>query len=293
MLLAGNNHAQSKYLIKKASKASLQFAGKASAGTNYAFKPDTIIVRPDTRQVILKMNDEFSYIPFRVENTQRYQKELKQLLGRKFRRYEVSIETMGQKIQQLIPNLYRDQSVTIDAKRQQLNKVVSIPVVRNISANNHFAEGLDNRNIALWHSHGWYYENTLDRWEWQRARVFLTVEDIWTMSFVIPYLAPMLENSGARVFLPRERDIQKHEIIIDADGSTSKSTYTEVGEGFQDGKEKGYGLKVPFLLEGENPFQMGQSRRIQASKTSSSSVVYKPEIPEPRRLCRLYLVCRR
>jgi hypothetical protein len=281
MLLAGNNHAQSKYLIKKASKASLQFSGKASAGTNYAFKPDTIIVRLDTRQVILKMNDEFSYIPFRVENTQRYQKELKQLLGRKFRRYEVSIETMGQKIQQLIPNLYRDQSVTIDAKRQQLNKVVSIPVVRNISANNHFAEGLDNRNIALWHSHGWYYENTLDRWEWQRARVFLTVEDIWTMSFVIPYLAPMLENSGARVFLPRERDIQKHEIIIDADGSTSKSAYTEVGQGFQDGKENGYGLKVPFLLEGENPFQMGQSRKIQATKTASSSVIYKPEIPEP------------
>jgi Protein containing tetrapyrrole methyltransferase domain and MazG-like (predicted pyrophosphatase) domain len=271
---------QSKTLLKKANKASLEFIGKASAGTDYKFKRDTVIVSPEAKKVSLKMKDEFSYIPFRIENTQQYNQDFKQLLGRKFRKYSVSIETMGKEIQQLIPNIYRDQSLAADAKRLSQSKNTKLPVVRNISANNHFSEGLANKNIALWHSHGWYYENTLDRWEWQRARVFLTVEDIWTMSFVVPYLTPMLENAGANVFLPRERDIQKHEVIIDADGSTKGSTYTETGTDFQEAPEKGFGLKVPFLLEGENPFQMGQTRRISAQKSAKSTVTYQPEIQE-------------
>jgi len=271
---------QSKRLLKKADKASVEFARKASEGTDYKFKKDTVIVFPEAKKVTLKMKDEFSYIPFRIENTQQYNQDFKQLLARKFRKYSVSIETMGKEIQQLIPNLYRDQSVAIDNKRLSQSKNLKLPVVRNISANNHFSEGLANRNIALWHSHGWYYENTLDRWEWQRARVFLTVEDIWTMSFVVPYLTPMLENAGANVFLPRERDIQKHEIIIDADGCTKGSTYAENGTNFQGASEKGFGLKVPFLLEGENPFQMGQTRRMPAQKSANSAVTYQHEISE-------------
>lgn len=272
--------AQPKKLIKKADKASVEFARKASEGTDYKFKKDTVIVFPEGKKVTLKMKDEFSYIPFRIENTTQYNQDFKQLLGRKFRNYSVSIETMGKDIQQLIPNIYRDQSLAVDSKRLSQSQNTKLPVVRNISANNHFSEGLTNRNIALWHSHGWYYENTLDRWEWQRARVFLTVEDIWTMSFVVPYLAPMLENAGASVFLPRERDIQTHEIIIDADGSTKGSVYTENGIAFQNGPEKGFGLKVPFLLEGENPFQMGQTRKMAAQKTTNSTVTYQPEIQE-------------
>ena len=272
--------AQPRRLIKKASKASAEFARKASEHTDYKFKADTVIVNPETRNVTLKMKEEFSYIPFRVENVKQYNQDFVHLLGRKFRKYKASIETMGKEIQELIPNLYRDQSVAVDAKRLSQTSRSKLPIVRNISANTHFTEGLTNRNVALWHSHGWYYENTLDRWEWQRARVFLTVEDIWTMSFVVPYLAPMLENAGAHVFLPRERDIQQHEIIIDADGSTQGSAYSETGSGFQDGKALGFGLKVPFLLEGENPFQMGQTRKIQAQKTTNATIIYKPEIPE-------------
>ena len=272
--------AQPKKLVKKADKASLEFARKASEGTDYKFKKDTVIVFSEAKKVTLKMKDEFSYIPFRIENTTQYNQDFKQLLGRKFRNYSVSIETMGKDIQQLIPNLYRDQSLAVDTKRLSQTKNTKLPVVRNISANNHFPEGLANRNIALWHSHGWYYENTLDRWEWQRARIFLTVEDIWTMSFVVPYLTPMLENSGAQVFLPRERDIQKHEIIIDADGLSQGSTYSETGTNIQETPEKGFGLKVPFLLEGENPFQMGLTRRILAQKSANSTVTYQPEIPE-------------
>ncbi|MCK7533361.1 MAG: hypothetical protein MZV63_21180 [Marinilabiliales bacterium] len=81
-------------------------------------------------------------------------------------------------------------------------------------------EGLDGRYIALWHSHGYYFDMPLDRWEWQRAKLFGTVEDLSVMAYVIPYLTPMLENSGATVFLPRERDVQLNEVIVDNDRST-------------------------------------------------------------------------
>lgn len=271
---------QSKRLIKKANIASTEFAKKASEGTVYKFRFDTVVVDQKSKKVNLKMKEGFSYIPFRPENTLQYNSWFKESLGRKFRSYSVSIESTGKEISELIPNFYRDQTLPIDASRLSKSSQPKLPIVRNISRNTNFANGLSNRNIAMWQSHGWYYENTLDRWEWQRARDFLTVEDIWTMSFVVPYITPMIENAGANVFLPRERDIQKHEIIIDADGSTKGAFYEEVGAGLTTGSEKGFGLKVPFLFESENPFQMGQSRQMPAQKKDDSKILYKPEIPE-------------
>lgn len=63
------------------------------------------------------------------------------------------------------------------------------------------------RNIALWSSHGYYYERTLNRWEWQRARLFTTVEDLLSASFAIEFLLPMLENAGANVFVPDRKSV--------------------------------------------------------------------------------------
>ena len=271
---------QSELLVKKANKASIEFAGKASRGTAYKFKSDTVNVDQASRKVVLVMNGVFGYIPFRTENTLQYTNEFKNLLGRRFRSYSVSIQSMGKEIQELIPNFYRDQNLAPDRIRLSRPAPPRVPIVRNISGGIQFPEGLSNRNIALWHSHGWYYENTLDRWEWQRARLFMTVEDLWTMSFVVPYITPMLENAGARVFLPRERDIQRHEIIVDADGSSKGSVYQEKGEHIQAGSEKGFGMKVPFLMEGENPFRMGQSRQMPALENEDSKISYIPDIPE-------------
>lgn len=271
---------QSNRLIKKANIASTEFAQKASEGSVYKYKFDTVVVDLQAKKVNLKMKEGFSYFPFRPKNTSEYYNRYKESLGRKFRTYSISIESMGKEISELIPNYYRDKTIAVDASRLSQPSKPKSPLVRNISGEMNFTEGLKNRNIALWHSHGWYYENTLDRWEWQRARVFLTVEDIWTMDFVVPYITPMLENAGANVFLPRERDTQKHELIIDADGSTKGSVYQETGDAIQAGKEKGFGLKVPFLVEGENPFQMGETRQMLAKKLADSNINFLPEIPE-------------
>lgn len=266
--------------IKKANQASAEFAKKASEGTVYRFKIDTITVDHQSEKLVLKMNESFSYLPFRPENTQQYYLWLKDLLGRKFRNYSLSIESMGKPIGELIPNYYRGSSIAADRSRMGKPSKPTLPLVRNSSSDENYELGLGNRNIALWQSHGWYYENTLDRWEWQRARDFLTVEDIWTASFVLPFITPMLENAGARVFLPRERDIQSHEIIIDAEGSTKGSVYEETTGRVADSGEPGFGLKEPFWFESENPFQMGKSRVMETGKNSDSKIFYTPEIPE-------------
>ena len=54
------------------------------------------------------------------------------------------------------------------------------------------------------------------------ANLFGTTEDLYTQTIVIPYLFPMLENAGAVVVSPRERDWQKQEVIVDNDNPRAK-----------------------------------------------------------------------
>lgn len=264
--------------VKKAHSAAERFSEEAKNGSSFSTKVDTVIIDSHQKTFTLKMTDGFSDNPFREENTEDYYSLLKDASGRKFREYTFSIETIGKEIGDLIPNYYRNQTEK-DVKRLSLQHANQPGLVKNISKNYTFSQGLSGCHIALWHSHGWYYENTLDRWEWQRARVFQTVEDIWTMSFVVPYIAVMLENSGANVLIPRERDTQINEVIVDADGSSANAEYIESGI-WQPSAQPGFGLKVPFLFDGENPFQMGTSRRIKSDSQGSASIRFVPEIPE-------------
>lgn len=143
--------------------------------------------------------------------------------------------------------------------------------------------GLDGANIALWQSHGWYFESKLNRWEWQRARIFETVEDLYTQSYVLPFLMPMLENAGAYVMSPRERDIQLTEIIVDRDGGFAYDGYKE-HKGKKSWKDGGvgFGYTSSILYGNDNPFKNGKFRKVEAVKPGQdeSKVVYKAEIPE-------------
>lgn len=72
-----------------------------------------------------------------------------------------------------------------------------VPWVKNISRPNEVSRGLQDRHIAVWQSHGNYFKNDKNEWGWQRPRLFCTTEDLFTQSFVLPYVIPMLENAGA------------------------------------------------------------------------------------------------
>jgi hypothetical protein len=264
--------------VKKANAAAEKFSSEAKKQSSFSTKVDTVIINNQQKTYTLKMGDGFSDNPFREVSTKDFYSLLKDVSGRKFRKYSFSIETMGKEIGELIPNYYRTKSPK-DATRLSVQKATQSVLLENISKNTNYSEGLNGRHIALWHSHGWYYENTLDRWEWQRARVFQTVEDIWTMSFVVPYITPMLENAGANVLIPRERDTQPNEIIIDADGSSKNAEYIATGN-WQPGNNEGFGLKVPFYFDGENPFEMGETRKVKTDAEGSASVQYLPGFPE-------------
>ena len=143
--------------------------------------------------------------------------------------------------------------------------------------------GLQDRHIAVWQSHGWYYERKLDRWEWQRARLMQTVEDLYTQSYVLPYLVPMLENAGANVLLPRERDVAKEELILDNDRMTTvDGTYTEtIGEHpWTDGDGQGFAHLKRTYSDGENPFRDGTYRQTTTTrKGAESQAAWIPSIP--------------
>ena len=153
-----------------------------------------------------------------------------------------------------------------------------------------FTKGLAGRNIALWQSHGRYFEEKTDRWEWQRAPMFQTVEDMYTQSYVLPFLIPMLENAGAYVMTPRERDPQTNEVIADNDPAfeegrgegvriegrySETGTWSDAGVGFADARAAYSSL--------ENPFLMGTARQAECAehrKDKAAEARWTPEIPE-------------
>ena len=153
-----------------------------------------------------------------------------------------------------------------------------------------FSKGLTGRNIALWQSHGRYYEEKLQRWEWQRAPLFQTVEDLYTQSYVLPFLIPMLENAGAYVMTPRERDIQTNEVIADNDPSFKKGRgegirisgkYSESG-GWSDAGT-GFADTSATYSEKQNPFLMGTARMAgcyDRKNKQVSKAIWTPDIPE-------------
>ena len=135
-------------------------------------------------------------------------------------------------------------------------------IVENVGAKK-FDKGLSGKHIAVWQSHGRYFDGGLDLWTWQRPCLFQTCEDMFTQGFVLPYLVPMLENAGAYVLLPRERDVQKHEIIVDNDescGARGTGTYKETGKWSDAGK--GFADPKEIYEDLENPFRFGEMRSL-------------------------------
>ncbi|MEJ5263337.1 MAG: fibronectin type III domain-containing protein [Ignavibacterium sp.] len=155
-------------------------------------------------------------------------------------------------------------------------------LIKNISKPYSVTNGLNDKNILLWHSHGWYYNNQEKRWMWQRARLFQTVEDIGPLSFTIPFLIPMLENAGATVFVPRERDTQINEVIVDNDNDKQKAFIETTKTKNLKWKtfDTGFAMKNPTLKEGENPFRMGTSKYIETDTVETASIKWNPEFPE-------------
>lgn len=241
-------------------------------------KIDSVAVNGNTLQLFANMN--CSYIPFREDNVAEIYQGVAGLLPAEFAKHKVQIWTNKRCIEDLIPQALRSKK---DKKAKTFSPEVDKPLVTNLSAPHTPTQGLKNRHIALWQSHGWYYEPDLDRWEWQRARIFQTVEDLYTQSYVLPFLVPMLENAGANVLMPRERDVNTAEVIVDNDGSMDgRSLYLEnIGDKtWKQGDGQGFAHLRKQYDGFENPFREGTYRAVETiKKGKESTVAWVPEIP--------------
>lgn len=154
------------------------------------------------------------------------------------------------------------------------------PVVRDNAPD--ASKGLAGRNIALWQSHGNYYNKDKNQWIWQRAHLMQTIEDLYSTSYVLDLLVPMLENAGAYVMLPRERDLNDVEVIIDAD-SPSTEGYNEHSGAKKWSNAATTGFKMPegSLGDRQNPFKEGTARQVTTVGANSdlSIATWNAEIP--------------
>lgn len=232
------------------------------------------------RQIAVYLNDYFAYIPFRPENTAEIYTALRKQLGWRYRHDALVIYSLKQPIEQLIPNHFRRRVEDYDHERLAKPGVRLPAIVRSLSKPYQPTKGLAGYNLALWASHGWYWNQKMERWEWQRPRLFETVEDLLPTSFVLPFLLPMLENAGAYTFIPRERDIQTNEVIVDNDGSSEVSLYRETEKLLLTQTKSGFAIGKPPYPVGVNPFTLGTSRFFVSDSNNSARIQWIPVIPE-------------
>ena len=248
-------------------------------GTRLTQAPRMVEYRLDNANKTLSITaDEFfAAQEFTPEITAHIYKKVKGELPKPYRDYQVTIYTNGMAIDELIPNRL---SQNADASRLWGDiDYDGAPWVTNISHPVKYTHGLQGRHVALWASHGRYYDQKRGCWRWQRPKLFGTTEDLFTQTIVVPYLIPMLEKSGAVVFTPRERDWQKEEIIVDNDGS--KRNYIEVTSHSQwmQTNQPGFAWHAGNYQDKENPFVAGTARMVKSttSKSRYSLATYQPD----------------
>ena len=237
----------------------------------------------DRRTLTITADEYFAAQEFTPEITAHIYKKIKDEVPKVYRDYQITVITNGLAIDELIPN-----RLSHNADKSRLWGDIDYdgePWVKNISNPHKITHGLQNRHISLWASHGRYYDQQRGFWRFQRPKLFGTTEDLFTQTIVVPYLIPMLEQAGAIVFTPRERDWQKEEVIVDNDGA--KYNYIEMNgrHKWQATNLRGFAWHAGAYQDGENPFEAGTARMIKStnSKSNYSQAIYQPRFPKEGR----------
>lgn len=235
-------------------------------------------VRIDNRmhEAAVGLNENFTYLPI----TQNFIGDLKGT------------------VRHALPDSVRNYSIALKVGRHDLSYYISRvdklpesarknPVfVKPTDPWSTFSKGMNNDNIALWHSHGKYFRN--GNWLWQRGFLFETIEDVYTMSYILPFVVPMLENAGANVFLPRERDVNRNEVIVDNDTYPGGKVYSQSDFRITNGAQKwkvgegeGFIYDLPAFRDTENPFTNGTYMEVPTvSKGNPSVAAWYADIPK-------------
>lgn len=228
------------------------------------------------RTLNVQLSSSFAAQDFTASSVRFYYKRLAKALPRPYNKYKLTIMAGGLPIEQLVAGSKCEKGMPNAWGKTEYE---GAPWVMNDSRPYFVSHGLFDRHLSLWASHGRYYDGKKDRWKWQRPNLFGTTEDLFTQTIVIPYLIPMLENAGAVVFTPRERDWQKNEVIVDNGG---RGYVEDSGkETWKTAQENGFAYHAGTYRDGENPFTQGTARAVKATKKADVSwASYQPNIPQ-------------
>lgn len=228
------------------------------------------------RTLNVQLSPSFAAQDFTASSVRFYYKRLAKALPRPYNKYKLTIMAGGLPIEQLVAGSKCEKGMPNAWGKTDYE---GAPWVMNDSRPYFVSHGLFDRHLSLWASHGRYYDGKKDRWKWQRPNLFGTTEDLFTQTIVIPYLIPMLENAGAVVFTPRERDWQKNEVIVDNGG---RGYVEDSGkETWKTAQENGFAYHAGTYRDGENPFTQGTARAVKATKKADVSwASYQPNIPQ-------------
>lgn len=237
-------------------------------------------VNPDTKNhnVNVKLNENFTHLPVTQELIKEMECEITNALPDSIKEFKLNLRVGDRAFAYYITK--------VDKLPEQYRK--NIPFVYPTEPYFNPVKGMQGDIVALWHSHGRYFKPGSGSWMWQRPLLFETVEDIFTMGYILPYTVPMLENAGAYVFLPRERDTNIHEVIVDNDTNEggilmSQPYYKEISgsKKWENGELEGFIYDLPDFRDTENPFEGGSYRQTTTIKSGQESIAaWYADIPQ-------------
>ncbi|MDE6342722.1 MAG: hypothetical protein K2K93_10420, partial [Muribaculaceae bacterium] len=239
-------------------------------------KADTIAGR-----ATFNLNENFTYLPINNEYIHDLEILAREALPDTLSHLEPLLRVSGKPLAYYINTIDK-----LPAEHRQ-----NVPFVRHVTPLTAIPHGMQGDNIALWHSHGRYYKPASGSWQWQRGFLFQALEDTYTLSYMLPYVVPMLENAGAYVMLPRERDINPIEVIIDNDlGDETTTLYSQPNyfesngsQKWETGEGEGFIYDLQEFRDTENPFENGTYRQVRTTRSGSPSTAsWIAEIPESR-----------
>ena len=250
--------------------------------------------------IYLYMDADFAEQKFTEKSVKKIykkaRKEVRKALPKQYGYYDLSIIVQGvplEKLGEMSDDGTDDKEAEKERKRRRQEHgggwwgdiaYDGAPWVTNVSRPNAITAGLDGCHIALWQSHGRYYDKAKGYWKWQRPFFFSTTEDLFTQTIVVSYLIPMLERAGANVFTPRERDWQSAEVVVDNDGAQIGYSEGNRSGNWHTAKALGFAVPADTIPDGYNPFEKGTARRVAATRADDCSYAsYQPQLPKAGR----------
>ena len=281
------------------------------------FQADSLHIYTRSKEMHIYPNESFYSQRLSPETVEQIKEGIQHHLPAPYNKYQIIVYGKHNRtLDEMVPNNLRKGNKD---KKRMWGKLEyeGRPWVTNVSLPYKVTRGLAGRHLMVTPSHGRYFK--FGEWRWQRPFLFCTTEDLFTQSFVFPFLIPMLENAGAVVATARERDIQTNEAVVDNDlapltlsqnEKKGAMYYTSTMGTYQEADDRdaiwstipaatvsplpqealdtlgttfwAFARPEGKLNDGINPFRLGTARQINTAsgQTNYASAIWQPNIPK-------------